>query len=58
MKSIEEFMKKNDLSFDDATIIVGVSGGPDSMALLHALKRMIPGSASLIAAHVDHMFRG
>ncbi|KKB72777.1 MULTISPECIES: tRNA lysidine(34) synthetase TilS [Bacillus] len=58
MKSIEEFMKKNDLSFDEATIIAGVSGGPDSMALLHALKYTIPASATLIAAHVDHMFRG
>ncbi|ATH94002.1 tRNA lysidine(34) synthetase TilS [Bacillus glycinifermentans] len=58
MKSIEKFMKKNDLSFDEVTIIAGVSGGPDSMALLHALKYTIPASATLIAAHVDHMFRG
>ncbi|MFN2748249.1 tRNA lysidine(34) synthetase TilS [Bacillus sp. z60-18] len=58
MKTIEDFMKKNDLSFDGTTIIVGVSGGPDSMALLHALHHSIPETATLIAVHVDHMFRG
>ena len=58
MKSIEDFMKKYELSFDGVTLIAGVSGGPDSMALLHALHHTVPASATLIAAHVDHMFRG
>ncbi|MGN9863306.1 tRNA lysidine(34) synthetase TilS [Bacillus swezeyi] len=58
MKSIEDFIKKYELAFDGVTIIAGVSGGPDSMALLHALHHMIPGTATLIAAHVDHQFRG
>ncbi|MDA7028366.1 tRNA lysidine(34) synthetase TilS [Bacillus sp. CLL-7-23] len=58
MKSIEDFIKRNNLSFNGTTVIVGVSGGPDSMALLHILKSMMPSTATLIAVHVDHMFRG
>lgn len=37
-------------------IVVGVSGGPDSLALLHTLGRMLPPS-HLIAAHLDHQLR-
>lgn len=58
VKSIVDFLNKHRLSLKNKTIIVGVSGGPDSIALLHALKSTIPGSSRLIAAHVDHMFRG
>lgn len=58
VKSIVDFLNKHRLSLKNITIVVGVSGGPDSIALLHALKSMIPESSRLIAAHVDHMFRG
>lgn len=37
------------------TQIVGVSGGPDSMALLHILKKS--GFNKLVVAHVDHGIR-
>ncbi|AZN43511.1 tRNA lysidine(34) synthetase TilS [Paenibacillus albus] len=41
------------------TIVVAVSGGPDSMALLHMLHRLAePERLNLVAAHVDHGFRG
>ncbi|WP_110926098.1 tRNA lysidine(34) synthetase TilS [Bacillus massiliglaciei] len=40
-------------------LLVGVSGGPDSLALLHFLKEVQPiFQYELHAAHVDHMFRG
>lgn len=36
-------------------VAVGVSGGPDSLALLHLLRAMQPGHGlDLIVAHVDH----
>jgi tRNA(Ile)-lysidine synthase len=38
----------------DSTIILGFSGGPDSLALMHAL---IKERVKLIAAHLDHSIR-
>jgi tRNA(Ile)-lysidine synthase len=37
-------------------LVVGVSGGPDSLALLHALQNHIPADR-LIVAHLDHGLR-
>ncbi len=40
-------------------VLVGVSGGPDSMALLHLLSRMAPElEISLGVAHLNHCLRG
>lgn len=58
MKSVKDFLNKHNLTLKGATIIVGVSGGPDSMALLHVLHTLCGRSANVIAAHVDHRFRG
>lgn len=38
----------------DALLIIGVSGGPDSLSLLHSLQRL---GCRLIAAHLDHALR-
>jgi tRNA(Ile)-lysidine synthase len=39
-------------------VVVAVSGGPDSLALLHLLARLRPSTGiSLVAAHLDHGFR-
>ncbi len=41
------------------TIVVAVSGGPDSVALLHSLYKLKDQwDIKLIAAHLDHGFRG
>jgi len=41
-----------------ATVLVAVSGGPDSMALLHVLSRVAPPRALTVIAHgVDHGLR-
>ena len=40
-------------------IVVGLSGGPDSLALMHALihqKRNL--MIDVVAVHINHMFRG
>ena len=40
-------------------LLVGVSGGPDSLVLLHLLKQIQSIFAfDLLVAHVDHMLRG
>jgi tRNA(Ile)-lysidine synthetase-like protein len=41
------------------TVVVGVSGGPDSLCLLHVLQRLAPElSLSLHVAHLNHQMRG
>ncbi|MCM3006925.1 tRNA lysidine(34) synthetase TilS [Priestia koreensis] len=56
---VQQFIKKHTLFSPNSTVIVGVSGGPDSLALLHFLNEESERRGlTLIAAHVDHMFRG
>ncbi len=43
----------------DVGVLVAVSGGPDSVALLRALRRIAPaGRGSLRVAHFNHRWRG
>ncbi len=57
--AIDEFIQRNRLLEEDSVVVVGVSGGPDSMALLHYLKEKRDKlNLTLIVAHMDHMFRG
>jgi tRNA(Ile)-lysidine synthase len=56
---VEAFLERHSFTLENKKMVVGVSGGPDSLALLYYLsgqrdKRGI----SIVAAHVDHMFRG
>lgn len=56
-----ETIKKYQLIEKEDKLVIGVSGGPDSMALLHILltlqeKNQIP-SCTLLVAHVNHMLR-
>ena len=56
-----ETIKKYQLIKKEDKLVIGVSGGPDSMALLHILltlqeKNQIP-SCTLLVAHVNHMLR-
>jgi tRNA(Ile)-lysidine synthase len=45
-------------SWIHSTAVVGVSGGPDSVALLHALGALSSNKASLVVVHIDHGLRG
>jgi len=58
-EKVRQFIKKHQLIDKGDKIVVGVSGGPDSLSLLHYLarKREFYG-IDLFAVHLDHMFRG
>jgi tRNA(Ile)-lysidine synthase len=56
---VEKFIRKHCLLKENDNVIVGVSGGPDSLALLHLLWSLKKEwNIEVIAAHLDHMFRG
>jgi tRNA(Ile)-lysidine synthase len=56
---VTEFIKKHKLLKIGDSVLIGVSGGPDSLALLHYLFRKKANfSISITVAHVDHMLRG
>ncbi|MCK1995427.1 tRNA lysidine(34) synthetase TilS [Peribacillus muralis] len=50
---------RNGLIEGKTKLLIGVSGGPDSMVLLHILKEIQPlFQYEMLVASVDHMFRG
>ena len=52
-------VKENGLIAFGDRIIIGLSGGPDSLAMTHALLKLKePYGLELYAVHVNHMFRG
>lgn len=56
---VNAFLERHNFQLHNKAIAVGVSGGPDSLALLHYLwKQREKWSLQIVAVHVDHMFRG
>jgi tRNA(Ile)-lysidine synthase len=56
---VHNFIKKHNLFNDCDLVIVAVSGGPDSMALLHYLWQMKEAYQIQVAAcHIHHQLRG
>ncbi|WAA12354.1 tRNA lysidine(34) synthetase TilS [Fervidibacillus halotolerans] len=56
---VKNFIEQNELLSEHDKILIGVSGGPDSLALLHffvSLREEM--NLHITACHVDHMFRG
>lgn len=59
MQNVDDFVRKHRLINENDTILVAVSGGPDSLALLHYLyEKKQELSLSIIAVTVDHGLRG
>jgi len=58
IKKINSFIQQNNLIPQDSKIILGLSGGPDSIFLLHLLAPLHhKGIITLTAAHLDHEWR-
>lgn len=56
---VDRFVQKHQLLKKRSTVVIGVSGGPDSMALLHFfLQRKKSWDLRIVAAHLNHMLRG
>lgn len=56
---VNAFLERHYFQLNNKAIAVGVSGGPDSLALLHYLfEQRVKKSLEIVAIHVDHMFRG
>lgn len=56
---VKQFIQKHQLLRNGSTVVVGVSGGPDSLALLHYLwKEEASRNLQLIVAHAEHGLRG
>jgi len=57
-EKVEQLIKKNNLIAPEMRIVVGVSGGADSVALLSVLNDLAPKySLELYAAHLNHLLR-
>ena len=53
------FIQKHDLILGQETLVIGVSGGPDSVCLLHLLAELKERlNIRLHVAHLNHMLRG
>ena len=58
LERVEHFIEDHTLIDPGSTIIVGLSGGPDSAFLLHSLVGLAhKKKLTLIAAHLDHQWR-
>ncbi len=59
LAALRRFVAKHDLFTHGSAVIVGVSGGPDSLCLLHTLKSLAPEyDLQLHVAHLNHQLRG
>ena len=59
LRDVSAYIERHQLINAGAHIVVGVSGGPDSVTLLHLLQRMSgPLDLSLHVAHLNHGIRG
>jgi len=56
---VARFARRYDLFLAGQILVAGVSGGPDSLCLLHILTRLAPGlDLQLHVAHLNHGLRG
>jgi len=59
IEPVQRAIRRYRLLTPGQTVVVGVSGGPDSLCLLHILRRLAPTfPLSLHVAHLNHSIRG
>lgn len=59
IKKFKEFIEKNELIKKGDGVVVGLSGGPDSVCLLHLLHSIKEEyDLKIVGAHINHMIRG
>ncbi len=59
IRNIKEYSEQNKLLAKGDRIVVGVSGGADSICLLHVLKQLsVDYELTLIVVHINHGIRG
>ncbi len=59
LSQVKDTIEKYRMILPGDLVLVGVSGGPDSVTLLHVLTRLQKDlNFKVYAAHLDHMFRG
>lgn len=55
---VKSFIKEHRLLAGGETVVVAVSGGPDSLCLLHMLSRALPElKLNIVVAHLNHCLR-
>jgi len=59
INTVHTFIKQHNLIPHNTTVVLGLSGGPDSVFLLHVLAQLVKQGTikKLIAAHLDHEWR-
>ncbi|GAA0609149.1 tRNA lysidine(34) synthetase TilS [Virgibacillus siamensis] len=59
IEKVQAFMQQHQLLKKNSTVLIGVSGGPDSMALLHFFNSVREEwNLTIIAVSADHQLRG
>ncbi|MDR1796995.1 MAG: tRNA lysidine(34) synthetase TilS [Clostridiales Family XIII bacterium] len=58
IEKARRFIAQNALIPEEGAVVLGISGGPDSVCLLHLLLEMKAPSLSVVCAHVNHGLRG
>ncbi len=59
LSAVEATIRRHHMLENSDTVLVGLSGGPDSVALLHCLAALrADWSLRLVTAHINHQLRG